>query len=149
MIQKYIFTTLLIAFGVIAVQGQVNSDTGLIKFKYFCYSDSNSIFLPADFQGPKYYNYEEGSIVDFVAPDLSIVSILCGANAVLNCNETYSETDTIKNKNGGYSIYYIDKSHDVYSRKLRAENRIYMYCNASNKRKIQLDYVFDLIEKTK
>ena len=149
MMIKYTFTILLFAFIPCVLNGQVNFDSELKKFNYLCLSDSNSILLPNDFIGPKYYHYEEGAIVYFIAPDLSCVDILCGGCADLSCGETYSIIDTLKNESGWNSIYYFDKLNNVYSRKLRAKNRTYMYRDVPINRKIELDYVFDLIEKVK
>lgn len=146
---KYTFTILLIVFTSFVLHGQVNFDSELKKFNYLCFTDSNSILLPRDFSGPDYYRYEEGAIVYFIAPDLSMVEILCGGCADLSCGKTYSVIDTLKNKNNWNSIYFFDKLNNVYSRKLRAKNRTYMYVNVPAKRKIELDYVFDLIEKIK
>ena len=87
------------------------------------------------------------SIAYFIAPDLSGVEILCGGCAELSCNKTYTITDTIKKGIDCYSVFYFDKLNKVYSRKLRTQNRTYMYENISTKRKAELDYVFDLIEK--
>lgn len=146
---KYTLTIILIAFATILLQGQVNFGSDLKKLKYYCISDTNSILLPKDFLGPKYFHYDEGAIVYFIAPDLSGVEILCGACADLSCGDTYEITDTLKNESGWYSICYFDKLNNVYSRKLRAKNRTYMYRNVPTMRKNELDFVFDLIEMVK
>jgi hypothetical protein len=147
MMIKYTFTILLIAFASCIHRSQGNYDVELKKFNYLCLGDSNTILLPVDFIGPKYFHYEEGAIAYFNAPDLSGVEILCGGCAELSCNKTYTITDTIKKGIDCYSVFYFDKLNKVYSRKLRTQNRIYMYENISTKRKAELDYVFDLIEK--
>lgn len=146
---KYTFAIILIALATFIMQGQINFSSDLKKFDYYCISDTNSILLPNDFSGPKYFYYEEGAIVNFIAPDLSGVAILCGACADLSCGDTYAITDTLKNESGWYSICYFDKLNNVYSRKLRAKNRTYMYSNVPTMRKAELDFVFDLIEKVK
>jgi len=145
--KKYLLVIFLVSIGFITAHGQLNSEYEFKKFKYKCNNDTNSILLPADYQGPKYFCDEEGSILNFVAPDLSMVSILCAGNTIINCSEIYSKIDTIKNENGGYSIIYFDEIKKIYARKLSTKKCFYMYCNASFERKLQLDKAFAIIEK--
>jgi hypothetical protein len=72
-------------------------------FNYRCYNGSDSILLPDCFVGPKYYNYEEGTIIGFMSPGSVTISILCGGNAVLTFDKRYSAVDTIR-ENGRIQV---------------------------------------------
>ena len=136
--------------GTIAIcdEKSISSDT-LVFYRYACYNDTTSILLPTDYIGPKYYFYEEGSIISFYSNDLSIVSILCGANARLSVDSSYLQTNRIQRESGDYFIHYYRESKDQFACQCKINGRIYLYEGANLIRKKQLDKVFEIIENKK
>ena len=119
-----------------------------IKLQHFdCYNNNVSIPLPEDFKGPKYFNYEEGSIIDFFSPtDTCVVSILCGGDAELKLDSTYQVVNTKKISVKGERITYYSKTLNRYARKDYLEEYLIMYDRANAARKDELDKVFDKLE---
>jgi hypothetical protein len=105
--------------------------------------------LPTDSFGPHYYNYAEGSIVDFNFPDSSSISILCGGNALLVLDSLYLSTDTVKVNGKVFSIRYFNKANNRYARQDYLNDFDILYQDVSLKRKDVFDSVFDFLEQNK
>lgn len=120
-----------------------------VKIQYFeCRGNNTTILLPADFKGPKYFPYEEGTIIDFYAPaDTCVVSVLCGDNGELKLDAGYQITDTQQLAHGRKRISYYNKQKDKYARKGFLEEYVIMYDHANAARKDELDKIFDKMEK--
>ena len=123
-----------------------DSKDSLSLFKFRCYNDTISIYLPMDYKGPKYFCHDEGCIVDFFGQDMSIVSILCAGCTILNIDRLYLPADTIHIENGDYYVNYYCKSKDKYACICHINRRTYMYSEATLRRKRQLDRALELIE---
>jgi hypothetical protein len=129
------------------ILGQVRPDTSFKNFFFDCRGDSVKIKLPSDFIGPKYESGEEGPIVYFVAPDLSIVSVLCAENTILQLDRDYIEIDSTKINRKIYNVSYFNRKKNLYARELQTKKRFYMYSDALLKRKRELDKAFEILEK--
>jgi hypothetical protein len=146
--KKILFAILFFYSGTAYIFGQETSINPEFKlYPYICNGDSTNIVLPSDFLGPKYYYGEEGSIVQFYAIDMSNVGILCAANTFLELSKFYTQSDTIMNEKGKYSITFYNAKMNLYARKLRTKKRFYMYSEASLDRRKQLDKVFGILEE--
>lgn len=118
-----------------------------IKLQHFeCYGNNTSIPLPEDFKGPKYFNYEDGTIIDFYTPDTCVVSILCGENGELKLDSTYQVVNVKPIGVHGKKISYYSKTLNRYARKNYLEQYIIMYDRANEARKNELDKIFDELE---
>jgi hypothetical protein len=119
----------------------------LVSIKYF--NGVDSINLPNDFIGPKYFYYEEGSIIDFYFPDSSSVEVLCGADAIISPDSSFISIDsTIINKRI-ITIRYFNKTKRLYARQDFLPNFDILYQNASLQRSLEFDKVFELLKMRK
>jgi hypothetical protein len=147
MTKKKLISFLTIIIGGFQIFSQIpDSNDSLTLFEYQCYNGTDSIYLPADYIGPKYFCHEEGCIIDFLGPDLSMVSILCAGCTTLVIDSKYILSDTIQGENGDYYKYYYWKSKDKYACICRIHNRTYKYQDVTSKRKNQLDRAFGIIK---
>lgn len=139
--KKYLFTILFTIF-MVSLSAQSN-----IKIQHVeCYNNSISIPLPEDFKGPKYFNYEGGTIIDFYTPDTCVVSLLCGESGELKLDSTYQAVDTKQVSANGKRITYYSKALNRYARKDYLEEYLIMYDRANAARKDELDTIFDKLE---
>jgi hypothetical protein len=130
--------------------GQINKETEKFKkYGFDCYNETDSIMLPADFRGPHYFHYVEGSIISFSSPDSCIVSILCGGNAILALDSLYVKTDSLMITNYQKSFNYFNKTRNLFARQDFINSNMIMYENASQIRKDELDKAFTLLRKKK
>ena len=113
-------------------------------FNYQCNGGNDSITLQDHFVGPKYYNYEEGSIIYFASQDTVNISILCGGDAVLTFKKLYNSVDTIKNNGRIVSIRYYDKVNNKYARKDYISNSEITYEGVSEDKKNEYNMLFDM-----
>jgi hypothetical protein len=111
-----------------------------------CNENIASIVLPTDFIGPKYFHYEQGSIINFFTPDTCVVSFLCGYNAELTLDSTYHPIDSIVLGKGKARITYFSKALNRYARKNYLNEYLIMYDRANLIRKEELDIIFDSLE---
>lgn len=142
---KYLsaISLILIAIGNIHAQQENNN----LKIQYFeCRGNNSSIRLPVDFKGPKYFNYEDGTIIDFYTPDTCVVSMLCGESGELKLDSTYQVVDIKQISSGGKRISYYSKALNRYARKDYLEEYLIMYDRANSARKDELDKIFDKLE---
>jgi len=123
------------------------SGQNLINYRYNCWNENDSILLPPNFLGPKYFNYTEGAIISFIAIDSCMVEILCGANADLALDDKYEKNDSIMNNNIVKQYFYSIKGANLYARKIYSNRFIIVYQHASFLQKKELDMAFDLLEK--
>ncbi|MDR3704457.1 MAG: hypothetical protein P4L28_00940 [Paludibacteraceae bacterium] len=134
---------ILITIGNIYAQQENNN----LKIQYVeCRGNNLSIALPADFKGPKYFNYEDGTIIDFYTPDTCVVSMLCGESGELKLDSTYQLVNTQPIGASGKKITYYSKALNRYARKDYLEEYLIMYDRANVARKNELDKVFDKLE---
>ena len=115
--------------------------------KFSCYNKLDSILLPSDFYGPKYYCYEEGSIISFTSHDTCFISILCGGNAILTIDSTYERIDTVKGPMNERHRKFYSCEKNRFARQDYMNNYFIMYENASKFRKEDLDIIFDSLMK--
>jgi len=113
-------------------------------FNYRCNGGNDSITLPAHFVGPKYFNYEEGSIVYFVSPDTVSIRLLCGGDAILEFNNPYNVVDKIMNGGKEISIRYYDKINNKYARKDYISNSEITYEGVTEDKKNEYNMLFDI-----
>ena len=113
-------------------------------FNYRCNGGNDSITLPAHFVGPKYFNYEEGSIVYFVSPDTVSIRLLCGGDAILEFNNPYNVVDKIMNEGKVLSIRYYDKVNNKYARKDYISNSEITYEGVTEDKKNEYNMLFDI-----
>jgi len=142
---KYLMTIVLI---VLSVSSYCQNDkNNLLRTNYYkCHQNNTSISLPVDFFGPKYFYYEEGSIIDFCTSDTCVVSILCGGNAELSLDSSYHVTDSIALVQGKLRINYFSKTLNRFARRDYLHEYLIMYDRASILRKNELDSIFDELE---
>lgn len=115
--------------------------------QYFrCFGNNISIPLPPDFNTPKYFEYEEGSITNYSTTDTCVVSILCGELGELELDSSYHVTKTQTIVNGIKRIDYYSKSLNRYARKDYLSEYLIMYDRATIARKEELDRLFDFLE---
>jgi cellulose biosynthesis protein BcsQ len=103
--------------------------------------------LPTGFYGPYYFHYEEGAIISFTSSDTCIVSILCGANAILNLDSTYERIDTLKESLNQRHLLFYSSIKNRFARQNFMKRYFIMYENASKCRKEDLDRTFDSLMK--
>ena len=113
--------------------------------KFYCFGKLDSILLPSDFHRPDYFNYEEGSIIGFGTQDSCLVSILCGANAILNLDSSYVKIDTTRVDKCLKDINFYSIVKNRYARKVFLKKYLIMYENATQFRKDELDRIFNLL----
>jgi len=146
--RKFVFIVSVLLTQYTCVVGQNKSTESYVKQFFFdCRGDSVFITLPSDFIGPKFESGEEGPIVYFIAQDLSIVSVLCAGNTILQLDRDYSKMDSTKTDRKVYNISYFNRKKNLYARELRTKKRFYMYSDASLKRKQELDKAFGILEE--
>jgi hypothetical protein len=139
--KKYLFTISFTIF-IVSLYAQSN-----IKLQHVeCYNNNVSIPLPEDFKGPKYFNYEGGTIIDFYTADTCVVSILCGESGELKLDSTYKVVDTKQISASGKRITYYSKALNRYACKDYLEEYLIMYDRANSARKYELDKIFDKLE---
>ncbi len=123
---------------------QLNINPEMFKtFTFQCFSRTDSIKLPNDLRGPKYFNYEEGSIVSFVSSDSIMIRILCGADALLTLDSLYLGVDSIKDNGRLISIRYINKIKNRYARQDYNIDYGILYQDVPYQRKDEFDSAFD------
>lgn len=137
-----IWFSIICLFIQITVFSQIK--TSLHNFE--CNENIASIVLPSDFVGPKYFHYEQGSIINFFTPDTCVVSFLCGYNAELSLDSTYHPIDSIVLGKGKARITYFSKALNRYARKNYLKEYLIMYDRANLIRKQELDAIFDSLE---
>ena len=133
-------------FSIGLIHGQsIQKKEKFIKFS--CYNEIDSILLPSEFYGPKYFSYEEGSIISFTTYDTCWVSILCGGNAILTIDSTYKRIDTVKGPLNEHHLMFYSCEKNRFARQDNTSNYFIMYENASKFRKEELDIIFDSLMK--
>ena len=137
-----ILATILLTFNLSLSLGQ-----NLKSYRFTCWNEKDSILLPPNFLGPKYFNYTEGAIISFIAFDSCMVEILCGADADLALDDKYEKNDSIMNNNIVKQYFYSIKGANQYARKIYSKRFIILYQHASFFQKKELDIAFDLLER--
>jgi len=141
---KYLLVTLFLLISQISFcQDDIKIDA-FKTFNFRCYGQSDSIMLPDDCVGPRYYNYEEGCIISFNSPDSARVDILCGGDAVLTINKAYVVVDSILDNGKIVSSSYYDKITNKYARKDYILNSTIIYENVSEEKKYEYNMLFNM-----
>lgn len=139
---------LLISRGVFSQDGDVTIDP-FKDFYFKCYGDKDSIMLPEQFRGPKYYYYEEGSIISFIAIEDSVrigatVKILCGGDAVLTFQDSYAVIDTVTENGKVVSLRYYNKDKKIYARMDYLIHSTIIYENVKEDKMQEYNMLFDM-----
>ena len=113
-------------------------------FNFKCNKGNDSITLPDNCVGPKYDNYEEGWIINFLSSDTVSIRILCGGDAILSFNKAYVIVDKIMNHGKVISIRYYDKVNNKYARKDYISNSEITYEGATEDKKFEYNMLFDM-----
>ncbi len=139
----FVFALFLLLCQVSLCQDDIKIDAFNV-FNYQCYGNNDSIMLPDNCVGPKYYNYEEGSIIYFTSPDTVTINILCGGNAILTFNKAYIAVDSILDNGKVRSISYYDKVTNKYARKDYISNSAITYEGVSEDQKYEYNMLFNM-----
>jgi hypothetical protein len=121
------------------------------KFKiasFQCYNKIDTLRLPSDYIGPRYFSYEEGAIIGFSFPDSSLISILCGGDALLVLDSLYLVTDSLYFNGRVISKRYFNKVTNRYARQDYPVDFDILYQDVKPQRRDDFDTVFDIISKT-
>lgn len=143
---------IVIMFSMISqvVLSQSSNKSGIFKNSTFqCFGRIDSIKLPHDLMGPKYFNYEEGSIVSFASLDSSKITILCGADASLSLDSLYLGVDSVIANGRLISVKYINKTKDRYARQDYDSKYDILYQDVPYQRKGEFDATFDMLKDSK
>ena len=136
-----------LTFGFMTSYCQVDSlKTSIKKTSFYCYNKKLSIEIPNDFIGPKYYSYEEGSIISFTSRNC-IITVLCGGDARIETDSTYQKTDSLFVQKKFESYKYYSSRKNLYARKDILKNMELLYENIPENRKVELDRILDNFEK--
>ncbi len=139
---------IVIAFFMISHYGfcQINDNPESFKiYSFKCFNRIDSIKLPDDLIGPKYFYYGEGAIVSFISSDSITISILCGSLSTMSVGSMYSEVDSIKTNGRLTSIRYINKTNNRYARHDYNSRYDILYRNVPYLRKDKFDLAFDIM----
>ena len=143
---------ILICFCTISriVFSQTNNKHELYKvFTYKCFSRIDSVKLPIDLIGPKYFYYGEGTIVSFISSDSITISILCGADAALVLDSLYLLIDSIQFNGRVITNRYLNKEKKLYARKDYFNDFEILYEDVPFQRKNEFDMAFDMLRDCK